>query len=233
MAAPHNVELEAAKFLQKLIHESTDEPARLATKLYVILQHMKASGKENSMPYQVISRAMETVINQHGLDIEALTSSRVPSSTEPQGESSTTHAAGSSQALPISDPKSSMTENDSTKADGFGSCRPPAAPNSLGPDLFPGSGSQRSGRSFDHESPSSIDTKSTNSHSQDRRETASWDQQGAQKNSKRAGVKRKKSDSSAMEPPDDTIQQSDSHNTLPEVKKERLTGKVEMSGSFP
>ncbi|XP_074271286.1 chromatin structure-remodeling complex protein SYD-like [Silene latifolia] len=233
MAAPHNVELEAAKFLQKLIHESTDEPARLATKLYVILQHMKASGKENSMPYQVISRAMETVINQHGLDIEALTSSRVPSSTEPQGESSTTHAAGGSQAPPISDPKSGMTNNETTKTDGFGSCRPPTAPNSLGPDLFQGSGSQRSGRSFDHESPSSIDTKSTNSHSQDRRETASWEQQGAQKNSKRASVKRKKSDSSAMEPLDDSIQQPDSHNTVPEVKKERLTSKVEMPGSFP
>ena len=36
MAAPHNVEFEAAKFLQKLIHESTDEPAKLATKLYVV-----------------------------------------------------------------------------------------------------------------------------------------------------------------------------------------------------
>lgn len=36
MADPHNVEFEAAKFLQKLIHESTDEPAKLATKLYVV-----------------------------------------------------------------------------------------------------------------------------------------------------------------------------------------------------
>lgn len=105
----HNVEFEAAKFLQKLIQDSKDEPAKLATKLYVvgvlftwkislsfpifvnsnillfytclllcmyslvvnsnlvfasngylcviqILQHMKASGKEHSMPYQVISR---------------------------------------------------------------------------------------------------------------------------------------------------------------------------------
>lgn len=36
MADPHNNEFEAAKFLQKLIHESTDEPAKLATKLYVV-----------------------------------------------------------------------------------------------------------------------------------------------------------------------------------------------------
>lgn len=88
MANPQNVELEAAKFLHKLIQESKDEPSKLATKLYVvchnfpesyccfcfvlyayvidsygrymlvkqILQHMRSSGKENSMPYQVISR---------------------------------------------------------------------------------------------------------------------------------------------------------------------------------
>ncbi|CAN6478154.1 unnamed protein product [Victoria cruziana] len=78
MASPQHVEIEAAKFLQKLIQESKDEPAKLATKLFVICQHMKMSGKEQSLPYQVISRAMETVVNQHGLDIEALKSSRLP-----------------------------------------------------------------------------------------------------------------------------------------------------------
>lgn len=36
MAAPQNVELEAAKFLHKLIQESKDEPTKLATKLYVV-----------------------------------------------------------------------------------------------------------------------------------------------------------------------------------------------------
>ena len=35
-ASSHNVELEAAKFLHKLIQDSTDEPAKLATKLYVV-----------------------------------------------------------------------------------------------------------------------------------------------------------------------------------------------------
>lgn len=35
-SSSHNVELEAAKFLQKLIQESKDEPAKLATKLYVV-----------------------------------------------------------------------------------------------------------------------------------------------------------------------------------------------------
>ncbi|MQM09517.1 hypothetical protein Taro_042390, partial [Colocasia esculenta] len=75
MASSQHVEVEAAKFLHKLIQESKDEPAKLATKLYVvcfthihpinththkekevyICQHMKMSGKEQSLPYQVIS----------------------------------------------------------------------------------------------------------------------------------------------------------------------------------
>lgn len=36
MASSNNVELEAAKFLHKLIQDSKDEPAKLATKLYVV-----------------------------------------------------------------------------------------------------------------------------------------------------------------------------------------------------
>ncbi|XP_065042149.1 uncharacterized protein LOC135675684 isoform X3 [Musa acuminata AAA Group] len=88
MAASQHVEVEAAKLLHKLIQESKDEPAKLAAKLYVICQHMKLSGKEQSLPYQVISRALETVINQHGLDIEALKSSRLPFAGAPQVGSS-------------------------------------------------------------------------------------------------------------------------------------------------
>ncbi|WOK94287.1 hypothetical protein Cni_G02989 [Canna indica] len=88
MAASQHVEVEAAKLLHKLIQESKDEPAKLAAKLYVICQHMKVSGKEQSLPYQVISRALETVINQHGLDIEALKSSRLPFAGGPQAGSS-------------------------------------------------------------------------------------------------------------------------------------------------
>ncbi|XP_077236040.1 uncharacterized protein LOC143877723 [Tasmannia lanceolata] len=84
MASSHHVEMEAAKFLQKLIQDSKDEPPKLATKLFVICQHMKSSGKEQSLPYQVISRAMETVISQHGLDIDALRSSRLPLAGETQ-----------------------------------------------------------------------------------------------------------------------------------------------------
>ncbi|KAL2507883.1 chromatin structure-remodeling complex protein SYD-like [Forsythia ovata] len=95
MTNSQNVELEAAKFLHKLIQESKDEPTKLATKLYVILQHMRSSGKENSMPYQVISRAMETVIKQHNLDIEALMSSRLPLAGGTQiGDSTSLQLAG-------------------------------------------------------------------------------------------------------------------------------------------
>lgn len=40
MTNPNNVELEAAKFLHKLIQESKDEPTKLATKLYVVSIHL-------------------------------------------------------------------------------------------------------------------------------------------------------------------------------------------------
>ncbi|XP_021727762.1 chromatin structure-remodeling complex protein SYD-like isoform X8 [Chenopodium quinoa] len=232
---PHNVEFEAAKFLQKLIHESTDEPAKLATKLYVILQHMKASGKENSMPYQVISRAMETVINQHGLDIEALMSSRLPlSSGSHLGESARAQSAGCSQSAGVvADSKSGMIENETTRPDGFSSGKPPAVPSSIGNDPFQGPVSQRSAMSFDHESPSSIDTRSTNSYSQDRREPPGWEQQGIQKDPKRANIKRKRTDSSGIEIQEDISQQLDSHSGMPDMRKERLAGKSEAGGTLP
>ncbi|CAN1854027.1 Chromatin structure-remodeling complex protein SYD [Linum perenne] len=98
MASPqpsHNVELEAAKFLHKLIQESTDEPSKLAAKLHVILQHMKSSGKEHSMPYQVISRAMETVINQNGLDAQHLPIAGASQA----GDSASAQYAGSSHSI--------------------------------------------------------------------------------------------------------------------------------------
>ncbi|KAF8387934.1 hypothetical protein HHK36_026596 [Tetracentron sinense] len=77
MAPSHITEMEAAKFLQKLNQKTKDEPAKLARKLYLICQHMKLSGKEHSSIYQVVDRAMETVINQHSLDIECLKSSQL------------------------------------------------------------------------------------------------------------------------------------------------------------
>ncbi|CAN8285555.1 unnamed protein product [Cochlearia groenlandica] len=151
MTSPHNIELEAAKFLHKLIQDSKDEPAKLATKLYVILQHMKTSGKEHSMPYQVISRAMDTVINQHGLDIEALKSSGLPHAED----SGSAHLAGSSQVGGVSNEgKAGLDENEI-----FTSGRQLGGSSSASQTFYQGSGTQIN-RSFDRESPSNLDSMS-------------------------------------------------------------------------
>lgn len=142
--------------------------------------------------------------------------------------------AGCSQSVGVAtDSKSGMIENDTTRPDGFSSGRPPAVPSSIGNDPFQGQVSQRSAMSFDHESPSSIDTRSTNSHSQDRREPPVWEQQGMQKDTKRANIKRKRTDSSGIETQDDISQQLDSYSGMPDIRKERLIGKSEAGGTLP
>ncbi|XP_037495642.1 chromatin structure-remodeling complex protein SYD [Jatropha curcas] len=218
----HNVEFEAAKFLQKLIQDSKDEPAKLATKLYVILQHMKSSGKEHSMPYQVISRAMETVINQHGLDIEALMSSRLPLT----GGTQMGDSAGSSQAVGVTkDTAVGLTENDVSKVDPYASSRPPVGPSGAGHDYYQASGTHRSSQSFDHESPSSLDTRSANSQSQERGVN--------QKDGKKAAAKRKRGDSSfPTEPHSDHSQQLDARNAVVNQRKAK-TNKIDSPGGFP
>ncbi|GAY36042.1 hypothetical protein CUMW_019990, partial [Citrus unshiu] len=224
MAAPNNVELEAAKFLHKLIQDSKDEPAKLATKLYVILQHMKSSGKEHSMPYQVISRAMETVINQNGLDMEALKSSRLPLTSGSQmGDSSTAQCAGSSSQVAgvVKDSKAGLAENEMSKIEPFTSSRPPVAPSGAGHDYYQASGTHRSSQSFDHESPSSLDTRSANSQSQER-----------QKDGKKASTKRKRGDSSiSHEPQNENPQQLDSRNSVVNPRKGKMN-KVDAPGGF-
>ncbi|KAI4345493.1 hypothetical protein L6164_012612 [Bauhinia variegata] len=217
MASSHNVELEAAKFLHKLIQDSKDEPVKLATKLYVILQHMKSSGKEHSMPYQVISRAMETVVNQHGLDIEALKSSRLPLTGGGQ--------IGSSQATGVpTDSRVGTAENEMSRMDHFSSGRPPVVPNSGAPDYYQGSVAQRSSQSFDQGSPSSLDSRSANSQSQDRRDTANWDKQVTQKDGKKATTKRKRGDSSSpLEQNVDIPSQLDPRNTVINARKGKMT----------
>ncbi|KAJ6323474.1 hypothetical protein OIU76_010893 [Salix suchowensis] len=219
-----NVELEAAKFLHKLIQDSKDEPAKLATKLFVILQHMKSSGKEHSMPYQVISRAMETVINQHGLDIEALRSSHLPLTGGTQmGDSSTAQYGGSSQAVGVGK-DSKAAENEISKVDPSASSRPLVGPISAGHDYYQGSGTQRSSQSFDHESPSSLDTRSANSQSQERG--------GNQKDGKTAVSKRKRGDSSLhSEMHVDNPQKFDPRNTMANLRKGKMN-KVDSQGSY-
>ncbi|CAL0330680.1 unnamed protein product [Lupinus luteus] len=226
MASAQNVELEAAKFLHKLIQDSKDEPAKLATKLYVILQHMRSSGKEHSMPYQVISRAMETVINQHGLDIEALKASRIPLTGGPQ-------IGSSSQAVGV--PKDSqvvLAENEMSKFDSLASGRPPVAPSGGAPDYYQGSVAQRSSQSFDQGSPSSLDSKSANSQSQDRRDTANWDKQVNLKDGKKATTKRKRGDTSSPVQLHDLPSQLDPHNTAANARKGKQN-KVEPPEGLP
>ncbi|XP_038899000.1 LOW QUALITY PROTEIN: chromatin structure-remodeling complex protein SYD [Benincasa hispida] len=216
MASSQNVELEAAKFLHKLIQESRDEPAKLATKLYVILQHMKSSGKEHSMPYQVISRAMETVINQHGLDIEALRASRLPLTGGTQmGDSSTAQYAGSSSVVGTAkDSKMGISGNEMSKSGALASSKPPVGPSSTDHDYYPGSATHRSGQSFDQESPSSLDSRSANSQSQEKHDSVNWDKQLNDKDGKKGSKKRKKVDTSVVDPPSDNTHQLDTRNSL-------------------
>ncbi|XP_043720018.1 chromatin structure-remodeling complex protein SYD-like isoform X3 [Telopea speciosissima] len=273
MAASHHVEMEAAKFLQKLIQESKDEPAKLATKLYVICQHMKMSGKEQSLPYQVISRAMETVINQNGIDIEALKSSRLPMTGGTQmGDSGVARSAekdkldsqpsvglslrgssvnawhagssgkikddiygGSSEGIGVlKESKAGFPENEMGRLESVVLNRPPAGPSrseNVGHDAYQGSVSQRSGKVFDHESPSSLDTRSANS--QERRDKAKPDKQGLKKDTKKASAKRKRADStSAMETHNDNPQQLDSPGIRFNPKKGKPMNKGDAQGGF-
>ncbi|XP_056173698.1 LOW QUALITY PROTEIN: chromatin structure-remodeling complex protein SYD [Syzygium oleosum] len=224
-SSSHNVELEAAKFLQKLIQESKDEPAKLATKLYVILQHMKSSGKEHSMPYQVISRAMETVINQHGLDIEALKSSRLPLSGGSQtGESvAPTHAGSSQASLPTT---AGLAENEMSKSDPFSSNRQPVGPN-VGPVYFQEPAAHRSGHSLENEGLPSFDPRSAGLQSQERHDQANW---GRQLEGRKLDTKRKRGDSSGAESNAENFQKVDSSNSLVHQRKGKVN-KVEPLGS--
>ncbi|KAK4787237.1 hypothetical protein SAY86_011070 [Trapa natans] len=231
MASPQNVELEAAKFLQKLIQESKDEPAKLATKLYVILQHMKSSGKEHSMPYQVISRAMETVISQHGLDIEALKSSRLSLSAGPQtGDGTTSKHTEPMQATGVStSTNTSLAEHDMSKSSTFASGRAVAGPSSGGHEYYQGPLTLRSNQSFNQESPSSLETRSANSQSQERRDSVSYSKPGNQKDSKKAEPKRKRGDSiAATESHADDSQKPDNNNIV-NPRKGKMS-KVDASG---
>ncbi|KAI3850162.1 hypothetical protein MKX03_011960 [Papaver bracteatum] len=249
MAASQHVEIEAAKFLQKLIHESKDEPAKLATKLHVICQHMKASGKEHSLPYQVISRAMETVVNQHGLDIEAVKAARLPTSGGPQiGEDSgnasrsdapdsMTPAGGSGmpfRGVPVGGAWNAGGSSSKIKEEVYAGTpmqnvgafrdsrpgladnevmnpnKPPVGPNRVGSgghEFYQGPVSQRSGSLYDHESPSSLDTRSGNS--QERVDTVKLDKQGRPKEPKKAATKRKRAGATSADVNPDSPQKLD------------------------
>ncbi|XP_045831327.1 chromatin structure-remodeling complex protein SYD-like [Trifolium pratense] len=214
--------------MHKLIQDSKDEPAKLAAKLYAILQHMQSTGKEHSMPYQVISRAMETMINQHGLDIEALQSSRLPLIGGPQIGTSSQVVGGGAK-----DSRAGLAENEAPKMEPFAFGRPPIAPTSGAPDYYQGTVAQRSNQSFDQGSPSSLDSRSANSQSQDRRDAANWDKQVNQKDGKKGVTKRKRGDStSPVEMHVDGSSPVDPRNTGVTSWKGKMI-KVEPSDSIP
>ncbi|GAU11909.1 hypothetical protein TSUD_195320 [Trifolium subterraneum] len=155
-----DVELEAAKFLHKLIQDSKDEPAKLATKLCDTTTHeIKWEGT-----FDAILSDIKTVINQHGLDIEALKSSRLPLTGGPQ------IVVGGAK-----DSRAGLAENKAPKMEPFASGRPPIAPTGGAPDYYQGTVAQRSNQSFDQGSLSSLDSRSANSQSQDSRDAANWD----------------------------------------------------------
>ncbi|KAI3983237.1 hypothetical protein MKX01_013304 [Papaver californicum] len=263
METSQHVEIEAAKFLQKLIHESKDEPAKLATKLHVICQHMKASGKEHSLPYQVISRAMETVVNQHGLDIEAVKAARLPTSGGPQtGEDpgnasrspdSMTPAGGNSmpfRGVPVGGAWNAGGSSGKIKEEVYGGSsmqsvgafrdsipgladnevmnpnKPPVGPirvGSAGHEFYQGPVSQRSGSLYDHESPSSLDTRSGNS--QERVDTVKLDKQGRPKEPKKAATKRKRAGATSADVNPDNPQKLDTPSAGAKSRKGKVTNK--------
>ncbi|PAN25126.1 hypothetical protein PAHAL_4G277400 [Panicum hallii] len=244
MASSQHVEMEAAKLLHKLIQESKDEPAKLATKLYVICQHMKLSGKEQSLPYQVISRAMETVVNQHGIDMDALRSSRIPFAGGPQ-------AGDSSGAMPkdkeVIGNQSPMVGSDASQNSGQAglwqfpsvstdmtrhgasvSARVPTGPNRgdfSAADIHQGSMSQKSGRSSGIESPASLqmeDTRSMNSHDSLKSD---------EKTSKKTSSKRKRMDSKgAGDLHSEDNSKSDAISTGQNTRKGKQVGKTGRQG---
>ncbi|KAG8076253.1 hypothetical protein GUJ93_ZPchr0006g42814 [Zizania palustris] len=231
MASSQQVELEAAKLLQKLIQESKDEPAKLATKLYVICQHMKLSGKEQSLPYQVISRAMETVVSQHGIDMDALRSSRIPLAGGPQaGDSS----GAMSKDKEIIGSQSPMVGSDASQSSAHAGLwnfpsgsmpgRVPAGPNRSdvsGADIHQGSMSQKSGRSSGMESPASM-------HIEDARSMNSYDSlKSDEKTSKKSSSKRKRMDRKATgDLHSEDNSKSDAISTGHNIRKGKQAGKA-------
>lgn len=257
MDSSQHVEVEAAKFLQKLIHDSKDEPAKLATKLHVICEHMKLSGKEQSLPYQVISRAMETVVNQHGLDMEVIRSTRLPLPGGPQLGDPTMGRDASGSGNPAQPGTINMpfrgtpvgpwhagsvqnfglpggsSVNEMIRNDMVNSNRPPVGPSRVdsGHDFYQSSVSQRSGSVFEHESPSSMDSRSANS--QERYDSGKHDKRGIKRENKKVITKRKREGSiSSTDVNAENLHQPDSSSIGFNQSKGRMANRSEMQGHF-
>lgn len=125
-----------------------------------------------------------------------------------------------------------MAENEISNTDQFSSSRPPVGPGSTGHDYYQGSTTHRSSQSFDHESPSSLDSRSANSQSQERRDTANWDKQANRKDGKKATTKRKRGDTSVpTEPHLENPQHLDTQSATVNTRKGKMN-KVEPPAGF-
>ena len=121
-----------------------------------------------------------------------------------------------------------LPDNELSKIDPFASSRPPVGPSSAGPDYFQGPGTQQNTPSFDHESPSSLDSRSANSQVQERRDTTNRGKQTNQKDGKKTTTKRKRAETSVpTEPPIDNAQQPESRIT----RKGKMSKAESSSGS--
>lgn len=128
----------------------------------------------------------------------------------------------------VNDSKSGMAEYERTNPQA--SSRPPVGPSAAGHDIYQGSISHPGSKSFDHESPSSYDTKSANSQSQERHDPAL--DKPNQDDSKKASSKRKRADSSSTtEPHIENSQQLDNINL--NARKGKMANKVEPPRSLP
>ena len=101
---------------------------------------MKFSGKEHSMPFQVISRAMETVINRHGINLDALKSSRLPLANGSQTMDSTSRHI---HFNPVG-----LAQIEMPKFDPYSSSKPSVGPSIVGHEYYQGAGTHRSSKNI-------------------------------------------------------------------------------------
>lgn len=135
-------------------------------------------------------------------------------------------SAGSSQATGVAkDSNTGLAETEVSKMDPFSSSRPPPIGSiSTGHDYYQGSATHRSSQSFDHESPSSLDSRSANSQSQERRDTENLDKQVNRKDGKKATTKRKRGDTSVpTEAQHDNPQSLDTIDSVVNTRKGKMS----------
>uniref|UniRef100_A0A0D3GEZ7 Chromatin structure-remodeling complex protein SYD n=1 Tax=Oryza barthii TaxID=65489 RepID=A0A0D3GEZ7_9ORYZ len=190
--------------------------------------------------------AMETVVSQHGIDMDALRSSRIPLAGGPQ-------AGDSSGAMPkdkeIIGSQPPMVGTDASQSSAHAglwnfpsgsadmarhsasiSGRVPAGPNRsdvAGADIHQGSMSQKSGRSSGMESPASLqieDTRSMNSHDSLKSD---------EKTSKKSSSKRKRVDPKAAgDLHSEDNSKSDAMSTGQNIRKGKQPGKAGTQGQL-